>query len=992
MSNNAHLSFNQLAAVSVMSESIVVRTRHPPKRYHFTDREYGSPGLADQKGIHQWIILFLVIFSVSVTAPCPAVTMAFNSQSQTLVPKDRWITDAQARLALARILAYDSATLTESLNQYHILRDQNPDDPLIPIEMAGVLIRKGDTAEALSLVNDIREIKLNDPAAIAALADLEASLGHAVRCRHLYLKAIAQSHQPETLRLQLANRMNLWGDFYRAESIYRDRLAAHPDDREAALKLATVLRSSERYPEAEGIYRQLLAESPDPGEIPLELARLKRLEKDAVTAQKWVDRILELRPDDPNALTLKADLLFFQKQYPEALGIYSMLSDRDCCRVQGIMGMGKVYLKQGKSDLAQDAFVQAHELDPQAVEVEYYVAGPNTATSDDFVDALVEERRLSAITLEKWARLYAEQGYYATAIRCYEASLKRDPDCFPAQIGLAEVLAIDHQYDRAVERFEVLSHVFPDNRKILIGKARALGWGRRYDDAIALYDTIHQLSPADPVPQMEKARTAVWAKEMDLAFAIYDALLEPPVDGRLAQALAPVAEASGHSELMAAVQRLSESAEQGSIYQGTDALNHELVRLRKDLTPDTNRQIEAIEARLFPPYAIQKAACLEYQSKRLTWKRRPAQATDAYEELLAFTPGNQEAIFDYAQLQCSMGLCNREGAVYRQLLDIDPLHSLAGGALERLEIRRNPSIKLGQIYWAERGREGLTEIDRYRTDLEVDVPIDCRFHLRVTGHHWVEHPSYTGDSYGANGFSLAFGGVLNPYIEGEAAWTKKMYTDRQFQNTDTGYGRIWLNLRDYATVGLGHERTDELYNYFGIRQGIQADTWWLSFNSHINRRLELLGQARYLSYSDDNDGQHHMAGASYSLTDHPRIFKISLTGQYRNTRKQDVYQYVNGQLVDIIHPYWTPEDYYGGAATFEWYHDLSKLLFCGSQLHFYDLAVGVGTDTEHNPSIELRGELHYEFLDHWKFSIKGLIHRSKLWDAEGAWVDLRYQF
>jgi hypothetical protein len=339
-----------------------------------------------------------------------------------------------------------------------------------------------------------------------------------------------------------------------------------------------------------------------------------------------------------------------------------------------------------------------------------------------------------------------------------------------------------------------------------------------------------------------------------------------------------------------------------------------------------------------------------------------------------------------------MGLCNREGDVYRRLLDIDPLHSLAGRAMERLEIRRSPSLKLGQTYWSEQGREGLTAIDRYRTDMGVDVPVDCRFHLRLTGHHWVEHPSYTGDSYGANGFTLGAGGVLNPYIKGEAAWTKKMYRDSQFQNTDTGYARIWVNLRDYATVGLGYERTDELYNYFGIQQGIQANTWWLSLNSHITRKLELLGQARYLSYSDNNDGQHYMAGAGYAITDHPRIFKVALTGEYRNTRKMDVYHYVDGRLVDITHPYWTPKDYYGGAVTFEWYHDLSKLLFCGSQLHFYDLAVAVGTDTEHNPSIELRGEWHYEFLDHWTFSIKGLIHRSKLWDAEGVWADLRYQF
>jgi len=909
-----------------------------------------------------------------------------------LIPKDRWITDLEARLALARILSYDEATLMESLEQYRILQDQKPHDPLIRLEMAGVLVRKGEDEAARSLIQAIPAASLTDPGVMVALADLEARLGHAVRCRDLYLEAIQKSDHFETLRLNLANRMNMWGDFYKAGAIYREHLHAHPDDTETALQLAAALRSSERYAEAEGIYRELLAASPDPGKLLLELARLKRAEKNAAAAAERVDQFLERYPDDPEGLLLKADILVFQKRLEEGLGIYTNLSKRTCCRVQGFLGMGKVYLEQGEADFAQDCFVQAHEIDPRNVEALYYMAGPNTAASDDFVNALVQDRRISAITLEKWARIYAEQGYNDIAIRCCEASLERDPDYFPSQIGLAEILAVDHQYDRAVERFEALSHMFPDNRKILIGWARTLAWGRQYDAAIGLYDRIHELAPADPVPQIEKARTAVWAKDMDLAFDAYEALLRPPVDERLARDLRPVAEASGRPELMAAVQRLAESAEEGSVFQGFEAFDGELMGLRAALSPDAKRRIEAVKTRLFPAFAIQKAACLEGEGKRLTWNRRPVQAMDVYERLLAFAPGNQEAIFDYAQLQCSLGLCNREADAYRRLLDMDPLHSLAGRAMERLEIRRNPSIKLGQSYWSERGREGLTAIDRYRTDLGVDVPVDCRFHLRLIGHHWVEHPSYTGDSYGANGFTVGVGGVLNPYIKGEAAWTKKIYRDSTFQNTDTGYAHIWMNLRDYVQVGLGYDRTDELYNYFGIRQGIQADSWWLSLDTHITRRLELMGQARYLGYNDNNDGQNYRAGAGYSFTDHPRIFKISLTGQYRNTRKQDVYQYAGGQLVEIAHPYWTPKDYYGGTATFEWHHDLSKLLFCGSQLHFYDLAVAVGTDTEHNPSIELRGEWHYAFLDHWTFSIKGLIHRSKLWDAEGMWADLRYQF
>jgi len=915
-----------------------------------------------------------------------------SSHTQALIPEENRITDFAARLALARILAYNDTTLDESLKEYRVILSQKPDNPLLRLEMARVLIRKGDSKEALSILRSIQAMRPNDPETLVALADLEASMGHAARCRDLYLDAMRRSDRPETIKLKFADRMNMWGDFHKAETIYKGHLNAHPENREMALQLAALLRSSDRYVESEGIYNSLLAELPDSREVLMGLAQLKRLEKNFDAAEKRVDQFLKLHPDAPKALLLKADILFLQKRYEEALGIYSRLSEMKCCRVKGLIGMGKVYLEQGKKDLAQAHFSDAAKADTQNVEARFYAAGLDKATSKEFVNVLVQDKNISSTTLEKWARLYATHGFNKIAIKCYEASLERDPEYFPSQIGIAEVLAIDHQYDRATKQFKDLAQAFPDNRKILIGWARALGWGRRYDESIELYDKIHGIAPSDPVPQMEKARTAVWAKKMDVGSDAYEGLLTPPVDVQLARLLRPVAKTSGNSRLIDAVQKLADSAEQSYVYQGFENFSAEFERLRPSLSSDTNREIDAILIRLYPSFAIQKAAYLEGEGKRLSWDRRPTQAMDTYEELLAFTPGNEEAIFDYAQLECALGLCNREEKTYRRLLDMDKLHSLAGRAMERLKIRRNPSLKLGQVYWAEHGRNGLTEIDRYRTDLGLDVPIDCRFHLKLTGHHWIEHPSYTNTSYGANGFTLGVSGTLNPYIRGEAGWTKKIYRDDEFENTDTGYAHLWFNLRDYAVVGLGYDRTNELYNYFGMRQGIQASSWWMSIDSDITRRLEVMGQAKYMSYNDDNDAQHYLLGAGYSFTDHPKIFKIALTGEYRNTKNHDVYHYEEGQLVNITHPYWTPQNYFDGTVTFEWYHDLSKLLFCGSQLHFYDLALTLGTDTENNPSVALRGEWHYEFLDHWTFSIKGLIHRSKLWDAEGLWADIRYQF
>ncbi len=895
-------------------------------------------------------------------------------------------------MALARILAYDDANLDEALQVYNILLNQNPNDPLIRLEMADLLIRKGDSKAALSLAESVRELPLNDPETLVALADLEASFGHAARCRDLYLEALGISDRPEKIRLKLADRMNMWGDFYEAETIYREHLKTHPENRTAALQLAAVLRSSERYGESEGIYRLLLAQSPDSRELLMGLARVKRMEKKHAEAEKWINRWLGLHPDDSEGLLFKGDTLFFQKRYKEALNVYSKLSKMKCCSVKGLLGMGKVYLEQGKPDLASACFAKAQKTEPRDTASRFYAAGVETATSNNFVKALLQNENLSPAVLEKWARLYSEHGFNEIAVKCYRASIERDPDYFPSQIGLAEILAVDHQYDSAKNHFQTLAEAYPHNRKILTGWARVQGWGRHYDKSIALYDKIHGISPSDPVPQMEKARTAAWAKKMALASKTYSELLTPPVDKTLADAVIPVADASGNPRLKDAARRLGHSADSGSIFRGFGAFTENFEEIKPTLSAKYSRQIDVLLIRLYPSFAVQKSAFLEREGKCLTWNRRPTRAMKAYEELLAFTPGNEEAVFDYAQLECAMGLCDREEKTYRRLLDMDKRHSLAGKAMARLKIRQNPSLKLGQTYWSERGRNDLTEIDRYRTDMEMDMPVDCRFHVKLTGHHWIEHPSYTHASYGANGFTLGADGVLNPYIKGEAGWTKKMYQDSEFQNTDTGYVHIRLNLMDYAVVGLGVDRTDELYNYFGIKQGIQANSWWISMNSHITRRLEVVGRAAYMHYNDDNDGQNYLLGAGYAFTDHPRIFKMALTGEYRDTQHPDVYHYEDGRLIDITHPYWTPQDYYAGGITLEWYHDLASLFFCGSQWHFYDLVLTLGMDTEHNPSMEFEGGWHYQFLNHWTFNLKGLIHRSKLWDAEGIWADIRYQF
>ena len=264
--------------------------------------------------------------SVQICRKQEAKTASFKpslSNTQTLVPRESWITDDAARLALARILAYDDRTLDDAIREYRILISENPNNSLERLELARVLIRKGNTKGALSILRQMRTTHPKDLETLVAMADLEATLGHAAKSRDLYREALQISDQAKTIKLKFGNQMNTWGDFHKAEAIYKDHLSAHPQEMDTLLQLAALLRSSERYGESEGVYKQLLLASPDSREMLLELARLKFLEKDFDAAKDRVDQFLELDPGNPEGLLLKADIRLSQKKYEEALGIYS---------------------------------------------------------------------------------------------------------------------------------------------------------------------------------------------------------------------------------------------------------------------------------------------------------------------------------------------------------------------------------------------------------------------------------------------------------------------------------------------------------------------------------------------------------------------------------------------------------------------------------------------------------------------------------------------
>lgn len=995
------------------------------------------------------------------------------------------------------------------------LHRADPGNREIGLELARACIRLGKTESAQIILGRLHERFPEDTELMVEMADAEAAAGHASACRRYFSKALQLAGNPAALRLAYASRMNMWGDFYGVESIYRDHLSRHPEDTAVRHKLAEVLVSAQRYEEAESIYKLLLVDGHRRLAVLLATARLHFEAKNDPMAIGLINKILDPEPepesvrldrslengrmhlrislpqridsiktflleaprrlildlygsglgsdtasypvghagirqirigshpgrirvvadaatqgftmplvvygghtvhmvfgagtdsgDDPDtaassenmaeiyrsAFRLKARVLLRMGRTEPAIYIHRFRSLSPGERTDAFLSLGRLYLKRGERAEAAAWFTRAHHLDSESIAVRFYHAGPDTAATQAFLDRLTASAEITPMRLMEWGRLYAENGLFKQAIVCYRAAATADPACFPARMALAETLAFDRRYDESIEAFEALAAEFPANRKIWVSWARVLSWARAYDAALAVYADVHRENPQDPLPVMEMARTAEWGKRMDRAMESYALLWKNPVDRRLAETLDRTDVNHAPAFLKPVIQRTRQLAEAEGIYRGYEHFISALAKIGDSAPQSIRSEMDRIAAGLWGIYRIQKTARLESRAKQLAWEGRFPAALSVYDALIETRPGNQEALFSAGQVQCALGLCDREADTYGRLLELEPHHTLAANALKRQQIRSRGSAVLGYGFWKERGRDELARISRHHYELVADLPVTCRYRLTVKGHRWHEYGHSGDDDYRAIGHTIGFNGIIGPRVGAALHWTRKDYSDKRLGNTDTGSASLMYRLENGAEITTGYDRVDELFNGYGIEQGIQSSAWQAAIRAPLTRRWDIKGHGQTKRYNDGNTGDRVGAAVGYRVTDHPRLVKISISGDYRDTRKQNVYRFDNGRIVDITHPYWTPDDHLSTAVTFEWHHDLSENFFCGAQQHDYNLRLTLGTESESNESLQLEGEWRYEFRDRWSVNLKGLVHRSGEWDAEGLWTEIRYRF
>jgi tetratricopeptide (TPR) repeat protein len=878
------------------------------------------------------------------------LSLAWPARAGEVVPTEFRVTDFATRTALARLLAGRS--------------------------------HPGDRVEALRLYSVLREELPDQPAELLELAVLAADLGSWRAARDLAEHVAAHPDADGRTRLAARDLGSRWGAFRAAGAAWDGRLREDPADMEAALGLAKTLLARQRLDDARGLVQGLLR-GPAAGKIDVAaeawalLARIEFQAKDFPAAVQAAQQALDAGTGDARTRLLLAEARWRSGQLREAQAAAMDLAQDPATREEALLLEARIRLAQGDAEGALEAADQVLSENPDNPRARVLV---REAGGKVQADAHLEAEAQLVL-----GQSLAESGHTEEAVQALRAVLARDPDLDPARVALAEALSTAGRYGEALEVLDGLVRDFPQSDKFLLARARVLGWDRRYAESLAAYADLSRSDPGDPVPRREAARVAYWAKDPERGQELYAGLWSRPVDLDLAERLQDLGGPGASDAGVRTWRSLVESAEHGTSWDGYEAVQKSLA----DLTPAEQAAVQAALADLSAEYRAQKAAGVEARAKDMAYNGRFNRAGRALEELTQLEPGNEEALFDLAQARCTQGLCDQEAAAYRRLLDLDPLHTLAGYALARHDLRSSPALGAQWRMWDEEGRGDLARMTRHRGQAWAEAPfLEGRGTVRLGQDLYVETPRLRGSSEEASGQTLKLSGVASEFLSGDGELSRKDFADPDLDDHWLGRASATLNVDDYARLRLSFRREDVLPNDFALRQGIAADTWRADASPLLGRRLSARLGAERTRYSDGVAGDTQDAEVGYAFTDHPRILKVILSGERRDTAEKSGFFYEGERLVAVRHPYWTPQDYYGGAFTLEWNHDLAMDQFCGAPANVYDIKASLGQDTDHNPSFRLEGIWRVDLDERWSLELGGMVHESDQWDARAAYLGL----
>jgi cellulose synthase/poly-beta-1,6-N-acetylglucosamine synthase-like glycosyltransferase/tetratricopeptide (TPR) repeat protein len=516
--------------------------------------------------------------------------------------------DDKAKRMLADVLAgkkrYEQASAI-----YQKLLDAAPNDRTLLLRLGQIALQAKQYDQALPRFQKLCDLGVRSVEAVNGYVDAASGatkLGDTEKktAGQLYdlLNGEAQKGAADPVYMaRLAWVFQRVGEADRSASILQKLLAVSPKDEAVRQQLVGVLVASGRWQEA---VESLRAAGRDAEAAELEVSMALRA-NDLPAATAAARRLLVLRPEDPKARRLLADVLSWQRDWPAALAEYRKLAKATPDDPELERRIAEVTLWSGdnagaaaryakllteKFDQPElwgpfiDAASGCPELTPEEIALARRLAKQaamggkppeflsrlawvvlktkDSASADQLLAKAVAADPRDPVVRKELSGVLAAAGKTDLAMQILKGLELKGLD----RLRLAGVYAAARNFRAAEQEARAVVNEFPDNEEAQKLLADVLAGQQKFAASGEVFAKLLQANPNDPALQEKMAQVALWQNDYDTALERYQTLLEknwdrPQLWAGFVDAAASAADGKIDSVTRTVVQRLAPRVE-----------------------------------------------------------------------------------------------------------------------------------------------------------------------------------------------------------------------------------------------------------------------------------------------------------------------------------------------------------------------------------------------------------------------------------------------
>jgi predicted Zn-dependent protease len=922
--------------------------------------------------------------------------------------------------------------LKTALQRFEEFRKQYPDRDDGRREYADALFRAGRTQEAMPQYEWLLKRYPNDPELMRTFVDALLQVGDHPRAKHWLADAMTRFPDRVDFAVSLALLYALDDEMSEAEAVVQKAVVGRSlTSRRVQLDAAALYVQLRRPAAAAPIVQELLKDDPDNAQVLGIAVRYALLANKHDQAIQWAERLDRLYPGNIDLRLELASALYAAGNYSEAGKVFAEIVRKSPKNSIALLGCARVALQDNRIEAA-DSYLQQipddlHARQWNLVVVERDTIAGNYLRATQILTRLLEENPNDLQASFAMADLHRAENEFIKADAQYIAE-GANADNSLAGRHYAISLYLQRRYGDAERMCRRVLSLDPTDAKAAMTLARTLlKTGRREDaadciqnidtassDLIPEWEYLADFADISPPPSNRDDSRPIYMATMLFDLAMEDGrrdwakgILDSALDAepgnavlwtRLAEWYASFGTpnrarcaADIYAELLS-----NEPSNQkwllGLARANVTMRNYDCAmaiyrRLRAE-SPDNYLYARETARVVFFVCGSPKGLA-EYDSILCNWRglaeeqrriakerlaksRRyssPSIAACAYEELLCLEPYEQHIAFELGQVRGLLGTTEDAIAAYDHLLSVNPNHRDGQIAIEGKGLEQCQELLFDHRFVRERGRDGLTSIDRLGEYVGYQFSRDNENEWLAIGYGRLslaptQGQGTTGDAATVRyqkQLSVDCGPLLSPYVP------MAVFCNCEVQQYDR-----YVATRPVFEAGLKIQTRDDLLwtvagtmeNVLENGESLQQDIFNGGLRTDLNYKpcnaWESEATYKFQAYSDDNTRHAAEFRNRIQLTPDPRRFSILADAYYWNFAEASVFSPGPDPFLNMLHPYWTPQDYAMGGIGLEWKEWLSWDRFDGAQHAWVAFSVMKRWDNQEANYTVYRGTLDWD--------------------------------